>query len=68
MPRFAITDEQCPVLTLVKTLHDRGWVGENRLINHTNATTLVMDGTVSTRMRWYYVLFVFYVGSFFAAF
>ena len=55
-PRFALTDERCPVLTIVDALEKRGWHGENRLVEHRDAGTLTFDGRRCPRMRFYYTL------------
>jgi len=57
-PRWPLTDERCPVLTIVDALEQRGWCPENRTVVHTDGT-LVYDGRSSTRMRWYFTLLLF---------
>jgi len=57
-----LTDERCPVLSIVKALKERGWSGENRLVVHADATLRIYDGREALRMRYYYTLLLFALG------
>ena len=58
VPRFALTDERCPVLAIIRALEDKGWVGDNRIVCHTDQT-LTYDGRHCNRMRFYYTVLLF---------
>ena len=57
-PRWPLTDERCPVLTITAALRDKGWVAEDRLVEHRDLS-LVYDGREAPRMRFYYTLLLF---------
>ena len=59
LPRWPLTDERCPVLTIVAAIKARGWAGAPRTVTHVDATTLVFDGREACHMRGYYTLVLF---------
>ena len=54
LPKQALTDKDCPVLTLVQHLKRRGWLPAERQVVHHDATVGVFDCVEATRYRGYF--------------
>ena len=57
-PAAGLADKSCPTLLLIDTLRRRGWVGEPRLVVHTNDTVGVYDDREPIRQKLYLVCLI----------
>jgi len=62
LPRYPLTDERCPVLTIIKAMQAKGWLPIQGHVLHKDLS-VTYDGREAVRMRWYYTLLLFALRS-----
>jgi len=53
-PHMALTDKDCPVITLIQQLKRAGWIVSESAVVHANTRVGLFDGAEATRFRGYY--------------